>query len=84
MASDPTRGLVRPGDPAYRRCLSLKVGYATYDEALLVAERMMADGRVDPGCHITPYACSFCDEWHVWNKQNVATRRGKQRRRFSD
>lgn len=44
------------------------MGYATYDRALDVAELMMEKGEVNPGCHITPYACDDCGEWHVANR----------------
>lgn len=66
MASSPTRASVDPSRAC--RCESRKVGYATYDRALDVAELMMEKGEVNPGCHITPYACDDCGEWHVANR----------------
>lgn len=71
MASHPTRQKVRLRDVGVRRCESLKVGYGSYDEALQAAELMMLEGRVDPGCHITPYACDRCPEYHVANRRIV-------------
>jgi hypothetical protein len=35
---------------------------------------MMA-GRVDPGCHITPYLCDDCRRWHTRNRRIVFTER---------
>lgn len=55
-----------------RRCLTQKVGWATYPEALDAAELMMEVGHVKPGCHITPYACAQCGAWHVRNRMIVA------------
>lgn len=54
-----------------RRCVSFKIGYATKDDALTAAERMMDEGKVRPGCHITPYFCPLCHEWHVANRQII-------------
>lgn len=71
MASSATRQ--RLDVTRCRKCLSFKIGYRTRDEALDVAERMMEQGFVKPGCHITPYHCSLCDEWHVANRQIVFT-----------
>lgn len=68
MASYPTRQRVRMIAGGFRRCDSQKVGYPTKDEALTVAERMMDAGKVTAGCHITPYLCNRCAEWHVFNR----------------
>lgn len=65
MASSQTRLRVRR---ATRRCESYKVSYPTHDEALDAAERMMDRGLVKPGCHITPYQCDRCRQWHVANR----------------
>lgn len=66
MASSPTRLHV---DPVHAcRCPSQKVGYPTKDEALTQAEVQMERGAVNPGCHITPYPCDECGEWHVANR----------------
>lgn len=69
MASRATRRHIRVTDPEYRRCSSQKRGYATYAEALDAAEDMMRAGRVNRGCHITPYQCDECPLWHVANKR---------------
>lgn len=64
----------------FRRCESQKVGHATREEALTAAERMMDEGRVLPGCHITPYLCDRCDEWHNANRVIVPiTKRQKEK-----
>lgn len=65
MASSQTRLRVRR---VSRRCESGKVSFATHDEALDGAEHMMERGWVKPGCHITPYQCDRCNEWHVGNR----------------
>lgn len=56
------------------RCPSMKIGWATYALALDTAELMMLEGKVNPGCHITPYQCDECDEWHVANRVIVPIR----------
>lgn len=71
MASRPTRLHIDGQRDAFRKCASQKVGYATFDEALSGAEWLMEQGRVDPGCHITPYPCADCGEWHVANRRVV-------------
>jgi len=68
MASYPTRLRVSLRSMGFRRCESQKVGYATRAEALIAAERTMDAGQVKPGCHITPYECQDCGEWHVANR----------------
>lgn len=67
MASSPTRQRISVASFGFRRCESQKVGFSTYDEALTVAERMMDANKVKPGCHITPYVCDRCGEYHVAN-----------------
>lgn len=75
MASRPTRQHLDP--LAVRRCESQKVGYRTHGEALTAAEWMMAHDFVKPGCHITPYVCQRCGQWHVGNRVIVpVSRRG--------
>ena len=69
MASYPTRLAVNLNTA--RRCTSQKLGFATKDEALDTAERMMERGAVNPGCHITPYECRDCRQWHVYNRRIV-------------
>jgi hypothetical protein len=39
------------------------------------AEAMMLAGKVKRGCHITPYTCDACGEWHVGNKVIVPVSR---------
>jgi hypothetical protein len=68
MASRPTRQRVNLQSGGFRRCISQKVGFRSRAQALDAAERMMDAGRVRPGCHITPYACDDCGEWHVANR----------------
>lgn len=75
MASRPTRQKVNLRDLGVRRCASQKVGFSTYEDALQAAEKMMLAGKVDPGCHLTPYACEECPEWHVANRIIVWTGR---------
>lgn len=53
------------------KCPSFKCGYATRDEALRAAEMAMLNGLVDPGCHITPYLCERCGEYHNANRRIV-------------
>lgn len=71
MASNPTRLRFALQHQDLPRCGSAKLGYTTKARALDVAEQMMFEGRVHPGCHITPYLCGDCHEWHVWNRQVV-------------
>lgn len=74
MASNPTRKRIRAGSDEFERlvrCTSQKVSARSYGEALSMAERMMNRGAVNPGCHITPYLCEECGEFHVWNKPIV-------------
>jgi hypothetical protein len=80
MASRQTRRHLNPRRVT-RRCESQKVSYPTYEEALVGAEHMMDQGRVDPGCHITPYRCDRCGQWHVANRVIVpdGRRRGSRR-----
>ena len=69
MASRQTRGkvdLLR-----MRRCASGKVGWVTRDEALDAAELMMLNGHVEAGCHIMPYQCETCRQWHIGNRRIV-------------
>ena len=67
MASRPTRQRLDP-NRLERKCETQKVGYRTRAAALTAAERMMDAGRVQPGCHITPYLCRSCGEYHNANK----------------
>jgi len=74
MASSPTRMRVYADRASSLKCLSRKVGYPTKPAALDAAERLMEQGRVDPGCHITPYLCDDCGDWHVYNRRIVDVR----------
>ena len=67
MASYRTRKRVK----FYKKCESWKMGYATRAEALDAAERAMERGQVRRGCHLMPYACDRCGEWHVANRRIV-------------
>ena len=71
MASSPTRQRVRLIAGGFRRCESEKIGYATKEEALKAAELMMLAGKVQRGCHVTPYHCDRCPDWHVANRRIV-------------
>ena len=53
------------------RCESQKIGYASKEAALGGAEASMLKGLVQPGCHLTPYLCVQCDEWHLFNRRIV-------------
>lgn len=68
MGRRSTRQRVNLNSSAFRRCPSQKAGFATKALALDAAERMMDQGKVRPGCHITPYPCEQCPEWHVANR----------------
>ena len=83
MASRHTRKRVRVRDSGFRRCESMKVGYPSREEAWTVAEQQMECGQVKPGCHLTPYQCGLCDEWHVGNRVivQVPGRRSRPRHR---
>ena len=81
MGSSPTRLHLDVERKHFRRCSTQKQGWETKEEALDVAERMMEEGKVRPGCHITPYECAKCGEWHVSNRIIVQmTRSGYVRR----
>jgi len=73
MATHATRLRMRGGHLPTRRCQTLKVGHATRLEALEAAERMMAAGHVSPGCHVMPYRCEACGQWHTRNQRIVFT-----------
>jgi len=74
MASSPTRLSIDVEHQYLERCTTNKRGYPSKAAALDVAEQMMQDGRVRPGCHITPYECPTCGEWHVANRVIVVVR----------
>lgn len=68
MASSPTR-LSLDVEHRFRICTGTgKLCAPTKAHALDVAEAMMERGDVKPGCHITPYPCEVCGEWHVCNR----------------
>jgi hypothetical protein len=52
-------------------CDSHKMGYRSKEEALSNAEAVMAEGHVKPGCHITPYRCDRCGDWHLFNRRII-------------
>lgn len=63
------------GERAQRqKCASRKICYRNKAVALDAAELLMEAGRVDPGCHITPYLCADCGDWHVYNRRIVEVR----------
>jgi len=70
MGSSPTRQKIRV-DRLVRKCPTFKVGYATRALALDGCERAMDAGSVSPGCHIKPYLCDECSEWHLFNQRIV-------------
>ncbi len=70
---EATRARFRKGSDGFRRlttrrCESQKVGYLTRSDALEGAETAMLKGYVSPGCHLTPYACGQCQQWHLYNR----------------
>jgi len=71
MASSPTRHHIPVEKARFSRCPTTKIGYATRNEAFDTAETMMQQGNVMRGCHITPYQCDECGQWHVYNRQIV-------------
>jgi len=71
MATTATRLHLHPERDRFSRCTSLKIGYGSHREAFDAAEQQMEDGRVHPGCHITPYRCNECGQWHVYNRRIV-------------
>ena len=73
MASSPSRLRVPLDVAQAHRCESRKFGYRDKADSLDGAVRLMELGRVDPGCHITPYLCSLCGDWHVYNRRIIAT-----------
>lgn len=75
MASSPTRLAVDPERAI--TCVSLKLSLPTREAALEHAEQMMLRGKVHPGCHITPYECADCGQWHVYNRIIVKVGRGQ-------
>lgn len=49
-------------------CATGKQCYQDYAKAHNAAEAMMEHGRVNPGCHQTPYECRECGYWHIFNR----------------
>lgn len=70
MASTPTRKSFDP-KRMMSTCETGKATHATREDALDAAEHQMDQGRVDPGCHLTPYVCDTCEKWHVRNRRIV-------------
>ncbi len=81
MASRPTRQRLDLAKVAHL-CASGKASHDTYGEALDAAEDMMRAGRVEPGCHQTPYFHEACGRWHLYNRVIVRVDRGDPARRF--
>jgi hypothetical protein len=46
-------------------------GYRSRDQALDAADAWMARGEVTPGCHLTPYRCRGCRQWHLYQRRIV-------------
>ena len=66
----PTRIRIDP-QRLSRRCDTQKVCHPTREAALDTCEAQMQAGRVMPGCHLVPYQCGRCGDWHVGNKTIV-------------
>lgn len=72
MASSPTRLSIDVEHTHLPSCGATgKCGYRSRAEALDIAESMMLQSVVMPGCHITPYHCDDCGWWHVYNRKIV-------------
>jgi hypothetical protein len=72
MASRRTRLKIRNLEKGnVSRCPTLKMCFKSKADAFDEAERMMEQGRVKPGCHITPYLCVDCHWWHVANRSII-------------
>lgn len=69
MASSPTRRALDLRRFTFSRCASRKTSYPDKGAALDAAERLMDEGRVYPGCHLTPYLCEDCRTWHIGNRR---------------
>jgi hypothetical protein len=57
-------------DEAFRNCITQKVGMR-HDEAERAAERIMANGDVEPMTHVSAYHCHECGFWHTGTKHVV-------------
>lgn len=66
VASSPTRLTLDPDDAC--KCESRKMGFDTAEAAHSIVEKMMEQGHVERGCHLTPYECRDCGEWHIYNR----------------
>ena len=71
MASSATRKHLRTDRDHLAHCSSLKQAWRREADAFDAAEHFMTDGLVMPGCHITPYRCRECGDWHVYNRRIV-------------
>ena len=69
MASRHTRMRLNPARIV--KCTTFKRGYATHEEAHAAAELTMQNEQVSPGCHIMPYLCDRCGEYHNANRRIV-------------
>jgi len=68
MGSTATRKRIDPRRLEVK-CETHKIGYATRDAALDACEGQMTRGSVEPGCHIEPYRCDSCGDWHTRNRR---------------
>lgn len=71
MASSPTRQHYDMRRFSLSKCASQKRCYPDKARALDAAEHLMDEGRVNPGCHLTPYLCPDCRSWHIGNRRIV-------------
>jgi hypothetical protein len=69
VASRATRLSIDPVKTLLSKCDSKKIGYRTFCEALDQAEAFMRLGRVHVGCHLTPYRCAACGDYHLFNRK---------------
>lgn len=71
MASTATRLRFDLRHFSISKCESRKVSYPSKSAAHDAAERLMDEGRVKRGCHLTPYLCADCHSWHIANRRIV-------------
>lgn len=68
MASSATRKRLRV-DRDLSKCESRKLGLKSKRDAIDHAESLMEKGFVNAGCHLTPYKCEICGDWHIFNRK---------------
>jgi len=71
VATKSTRLRINVDKVLLSRCDSRKAGFATHREALDHAECLMELGRVFPGCHLSPYLCQDCGQFHIHNRRII-------------